>query len=116
MESKIEAIKKWNPPTNINELRSFLGTVGYYQKFIFNYSKITAPLCKLLRKNIKYVWNDEQQVCFEKLKECLINAPILNFLILVNPLLSEQMPPMMDSEEYYFKRMKSLVKNILLIL
>ena len=79
MESKIEAIKKWNPPTNIHELRSFLGTVGYYQKFIFNYSKITAPLCKLLRKNTKYVWNDEQQICFEKLKECLINAPILKF-------------------------------------
>jgi len=78
-DSKIEAIRNWKEPTNVHELRSFLGAIGYYRNFIKNYAKITAPLCKLLRKGIKYKWNQEHQGTFETLKSLLINAPILKF-------------------------------------
>ena len=52
--SKIEVIKAWKEHTNIHELRSFLGVVGYYRNFINEYAQTSAPLCKLLRKGAKY--------------------------------------------------------------
>ena len=79
MESKIAAIKAWKPPTDIHELRSFLGAVGYYRDFISSYARISAPLCKLLRKGVAFEWNQEQDQAFNLLKEKLINAPILKF-------------------------------------
>jgi len=79
MDSKVEAIKNWKAPTNIHELRSFLGAVGYYRNFINKYAQISAPLCKLLRKNVKFNWQQEQEEGFKLLKVSLINAPILKF-------------------------------------
>ena len=79
MESKVEAVKNWTKPNNINEIRSFLGTVGYYRKFIPNFSKLAAPLTVLLRKNCSFKWGEEQQFSFDTLKTALINAPILKF-------------------------------------
>ena len=43
------------------------------------YAQISVPLCKLLRKNVKYKWNTEHQQSFDLLKEKLINAPILKY-------------------------------------
>ena len=48
---KIDAIKNWEAPTKVPELRSFLGLANYYRHFIFNYSAITAPLTDLLKKD-----------------------------------------------------------------
>ena len=79
LDDKVKSIREWKHPTNIHELRSFLGAVGYYRDFINGYAKTTAPLCKLLRKNVKYVWSSEQENSFRDLKEKLINAPILKF-------------------------------------
>jgi len=79
LDSKIEAIKNWEAPSTVHELRSFLGAIGYYREFIPKYAQITAPLCKLLRKGTKYIWTKEHQECFTKLKELLMNAPILKF-------------------------------------
>ena len=78
-DSKIKAIKEWVAPVDVHELRSFLGAVGYYRNFIDKYAQISAPLCKLLRKNVKYKWNNEHQQSFDLLKEKLINAPILKY-------------------------------------
>jgi hypothetical protein len=56
------------PPTNVSELRSFLGMTGYYRNFIDNYSAKSAPLCSLLRKNTPFVWTDSQNNSFQLLK------------------------------------------------
>ena len=58
---KIEAVVNWNPQKNVSEVRSFLGLVGYYRKFVEGFSKITAPLTKLTRKDVKYDWVDACQ-------------------------------------------------------
>ncbi|KAL4346328.1 hypothetical protein GQ457_17G011190 [Hibiscus cannabinus] len=74
---KVEAIVNWKQPTSVTEIRSFLGLAGYYRRFVSGFSKVVAPLTKLLQKGVKYEWSDARQQAFEKLKEALINAPVL---------------------------------------
>ena len=51
--------------------------VGYYRKFIKDFSKIIAPLTRLTRKRKKFMWNEACEQSFQKLKECLTSAPVL---------------------------------------
>ncbi|GJR47434.1 ribonuclease H-like domain-containing protein [Tanacetum coccineum] len=51
--------------------------VGYYRRFIENFSKIAKPLTLLTQKNKKYEWGDKQEEAFLILKEKLCNAPVL---------------------------------------
>ncbi|KAL4319079.1 hypothetical protein GQ457_18G007980 [Hibiscus cannabinus] len=74
---KVEAIVNWKQPTSVTEICSFLGLAGYYRRFVSGFSKVAAPLTKLLQKGVKYEWSDARQQAFEKLKEVLINAPVL---------------------------------------
>jgi len=53
--SKVEAIVNWLGPTNITEVRSFLGMVGYYHIFVEGFSKLALPPTKLLRKDDKFM-------------------------------------------------------------
>jgi len=78
-EGKIEAIKYWDRPKDVSSLRSFLRTVGYYRKFITNFAKIAHCLYQLLKKNQEFIWSQDCQTSFEKLKDCIINFPILKF-------------------------------------
>ncbi|KAG8389639.1 hypothetical protein BUALT_Bualt02G0249900 [Buddleja alternifolia] len=67
-EAKIRAIVEWEPPTKVTELRSFLGLVNYYRRFINSYSSRAAPLTDLLKKNKPWVWSEACQLAFEDLK------------------------------------------------
>ena len=51
---KIEAIVNWKPPQNVIEVRSFLGLVGYYRRFVQGFSVITSSLTRLLQKGVKF--------------------------------------------------------------
>ena len=73
----IEAIVNWKPPTNVTEIQSFLGSVGYYRKFVKGFSKLAAPLTKLIRKEEKFVWSKACQQIFDELKWKLTSAPVL---------------------------------------
>ncbi|KAJ9541992.1 hypothetical protein OSB04_028498 [Centaurea solstitialis] len=75
--AKIEAVMKWEVPKTPTEIRSFLGLAGYYRRFIQDFSKIVVPLKRLTRKNVKFVWGEEQQKAFELLREKLCKAPVL---------------------------------------
>lgn len=74
---KIEAILEWKPPRTVSEIRSFLGLAGYYRRFVEGFSVMAAPLTKLIRKGIPFVWTEKQQEAFEKLKKVLTKAPVL---------------------------------------
>lgn len=65
------------PPTNLRELRGFLGCVGYYRRFIDGYARIASCLTELLKKEAEYTWTVARQVAFEELKRRLATAPIL---------------------------------------
>ena len=75
---KIAAIKKLPyPKKDITEIRSFLGLVGYYRRFIPNYADIAEPLHQLLKKNSKREWTDECNSAVDQFKAALLSAPIL---------------------------------------
>jgi hypothetical protein len=57
------------PPMNASEIRSFLGSAGYYHQFIKDFSKIAKPMTSLLEKNKDFNWTEECQVSFEELKK-----------------------------------------------
>ena len=52
---KIEAIVNWKQPTNVSEIRSFLGLTGYYRKFVERFSKIATPLTNVKGSEIRVV-------------------------------------------------------------
>ena len=75
--AKIEAIVVWKPPRNVTKVRSFMGLMGSYRRFVNEFSVIASPLTKLLRKDVKFEWNEKCQASFEQLKQLLIEAPML---------------------------------------
>jgi len=76
--AKVEIIMRWLPPKNVNELRSFLGTVGYYRKFIPSFAIIAAPL----KKGVGFGMDIEEIFSFDELNSKLIVAPILSLPII----------------------------------
>lgn len=54
--------------------------VGYYRRFIKDFSKISSPLTNLTRKNQAFVWTEKCEQAFIKIKEALVNAPVLRVL------------------------------------
>ncbi len=73
----IEAVMKMKPPTNVREVRRFLGMCGFYRKHVPSFAKVATPLTNLTRSNTVYAWTEECQKSFEHLKNRLVNAPIL---------------------------------------
>ncbi|XP_055824330.1 uncharacterized mitochondrial protein AtMg00860-like [Solanum dulcamara] len=75
---KIEAIRGWARTTSVMEIQSFIGLAGYYRRFIKGFSTIAAPLTSLTRQDVPFVWSEECESSFGKLKEFLTTAPVLN--------------------------------------
>ena len=74
---KVEAIKDWPVPTTVTQVRSFLGLANFFRKFVQGYASIASPLSDLTRKNVPFVWTPERQRAFDRIKSCLIEAPVL---------------------------------------
>ncbi|GFQ84883.1 retrovirus-related Pol polyprotein from transposon 17.6 [Trichonephila clavata] len=76
---KISAVKNWKSPTYVHQLRSFLGLCIYYRKFVKDFSTIARPLHKLTEAKQKFIWTNECNNAFNKLKDALTSAPILAY-------------------------------------
>ena len=75
--AKIETIVSWKLPRNVIEVRSFLGLAGYYRRFVKGFSVIASTFTKLLRKWVKFEWDDKCQSSFDQLKKILVEALVL---------------------------------------
>lgn len=62
---KIRAIIEWPTPTNVSEVRSFMGLASYYRKFVANFSTIAYPITSLQRKGKKCVWSEKCEATFQ---------------------------------------------------
>jgi len=76
-EEKMEAIKTWPSPKNLTEMRAFMGTCGYYRRFVKDFSSIAAPMLQLMKKGVRWKWTRESQDAFDVLKARLVSEPIL---------------------------------------
>lgn len=92
---KIKTILKLPPPTSVKGVRSFLGDVGFYRRFIKDFSKILKMLCTLLNKDVPYKFTEECIQAFKMLKEKLMLTPII-----VAPNWSPPFKIMYDTNDY----------------
>jgi hypothetical protein len=76
-QDKLSAIRDRLPPKNIKQLQQYLGICNYYRRFIKGFSNISAPLFRLLSKDVIWEWGDKQSKAFEELKQALISSPTL---------------------------------------
>ncbi|GJV39004.1 reverse transcriptase domain-containing protein [Tanacetum coccineum] len=76
-KAKIDVIAKLPHPTTVKGIRSFLGHVGFYRRFIKDFSKISRPMTHLLEKNTPFIFSEECIQAFQTLKKKLTEAPIL---------------------------------------
>ena len=73
----LNAIEMAAPPNNIKGVRSFLGMINFFRKFIPNCSKLISPITNLLKRNNKFNWTNDCQKAFEKAKEVICAKPVL---------------------------------------
>lgn len=77
VHEKVQAIKEAPTPSNVTELKAYLGLLNYYNKFLPNLSTVLAPVHKLLQKETKWQWSEAQQAAFDKSKEMMQSAEVL---------------------------------------
>ena len=76
-ESRVQAIQDWPLPTNVTEVRAFLGTCGVLRIFIKGYTLVARPLIQLTRKDEPFEIGPSQLLAFEQLKAAVLNSPAL---------------------------------------
>jgi hypothetical protein len=74
---KVQEVMDWKPPTSVRQIRGFLGLVGYYRRFIPDFSRIAKPMTELLKKGVKYEWIQKCEDAFHALRQHLTTAPVL---------------------------------------
>jgi hypothetical protein len=76
-KAKVEMVEKLPSPTDVKSLRSFLSHVGFYRRFIKDFSKITKLLMHLLQKDVAFDFDEKCLAAFRALKSALVSAPII---------------------------------------
>ncbi|KAF0036589.1 hypothetical protein F2P81_011901 [Scophthalmus maximus] len=77
VHEKVKMIKEAPSPSNVAELKAYLGLLNYYKKFLPNLSTVLAAVHELLQKDTKWQWGDAQQASFKKSKELMQSAQVL---------------------------------------
>ena len=76
-KAKVELISNLPIPKCVKDIRSFLGHVGFYRRFIKDFSAIAHPLCNLIAKDVTFEWSQACEAAFDKLKTMLLSPPIM---------------------------------------
>ena len=77
LSDKVDALKNAPAPCNTRELKSYLGLLSYYSKYLSNLSSVLAPLYELLCKDVKWKWSTRQEEAFKQSKELLTSTSLL---------------------------------------
>jgi hypothetical protein len=77
LQEKVEAISNAPVPKNLTELRSYLGLLNFYGRFLPNLSTVVAPMNYLMRKGVSYTWTASQENAFKESKELLKSSKVL---------------------------------------
>ncbi|WVZ91572.1 hypothetical protein U9M48_037724 [Paspalum notatum var. saurae] len=72
---KVEAVMEWPQPTNVSEVRSFIGLAGFYRRFIGGFAKIAKPMTALQKNGARFEWTEACEKSFQELKAKLTSAP-----------------------------------------
>jgi hypothetical protein len=72
--SKVQEVMDWKPPKFVHQIRSFLSLVGYYRRFIPDFSRIAKPMTELLKKKVKFVWSEACEKAFHTLRQHLTST------------------------------------------
>lgn len=83
---KISTIERAKAPKNESELKSYLGLINYYHRFIPRLSAKLYHLYNLLKTNVKFMWDDNCQKSFVESKNSLVNADILEYFDAEKPI------------------------------
>ncbi|KAL1490130.1 hypothetical protein ABEB36_012870 [Hypothenemus hampei] len=75
---KIQAVSTFPQPKTVHEARQFLGLCSYFRKFVQNHALIVQPIQKLLKKESKWEWGQDQNKAFEQIKSILVTRPLLS--------------------------------------
>ena len=73
----MKAILDWPRPTNVTEIKSFLGFAGYYRRFMKEFLKIASALTNMLKKTAKFEGTDKCEKGFQELRHHLTTVLIL---------------------------------------
>ena len=92
---KLDTVKNYPVPTNLEQVRSFVGFVGFYRQYIDHFSQIASPLTALFKKNTPFKWTTAHQKAFEFLRDKLLSEPILIYPNFAETFFSPPMPPKM---------------------
>jgi len=76
---KVTGVAEWPVPKTKKEVQSFLGFVNFYCRFIEGFLHHALPLFDLMKKDVPWAWNDNQQKAFDELKNCITSSPVLQF-------------------------------------
>ena len=76
-KKKVEVVLAAPTPKDVSQVKSFLGLMNYYRKFLPKLSSVLAPLYRLLHKAVKWRWHKEEEDSFREAKELLISTQLL---------------------------------------
>jgi len=76
-KEKVDRVLSWPEPRNMKDIRKFLGLANYYRRFIKNFAQVARPMNVLMRKDVKWQWEEEQQKAFDELKRIFTTKPVL---------------------------------------
>ena len=76
---KLEAVRDWERPKTVTQVRSFTAFCIFYRKFVKNFAEVAKPLYRLTSKGVKFTWEKEHENAFQLSKTRLLQAPILAF-------------------------------------
>ena len=74
---KVRCIEEAPQPTNIHEIRSFIGLASYYRNFVKDFAKISEPLTRLTRNDVPFEWTSQQEEAFQEIKRRLTSEPTM---------------------------------------